>query len=179
VDYGARYLDLCRLGREAFLQSAAGAALVLQGGHLESITRSAGHSGSVSEHTLLASLDLALSQGTGDEEARVAVFPMVKKPGAPFSEMITVGRTTNNDIALNDVTVSRFHAYFKAAGDSWVVCDSGSKNGTTVGGTNLEPRKEIKLKSGTQILFGDVETTFYSASDLFDFLNELSASASP
>lgn len=166
VDQGARYLELCRLGRDAFLEGAAPAALVRESGSLSSrsVTDSDDRE---AETTLVSGFDVVARPGS---QPAVSVFPLAKKPGAPFSEMITVGRTGNNDVVLNDVTVSRFHAYFKGSGGSWFVCDSGSKNGTRVDGERLDARKETRLTAGAHVRFGDVEGVFYPAAELYDFL---------
>jgi DNA ligase (NAD+) len=49
---------------------------------------------------------------------------------AIFPDRITIGRTSNNDVVINDSSVSRLHAYVRREGDKWVVADAGSKNGT-------------------------------------------------
>ncbi len=116
-----------------------------------------------------AAIDLALGAAGPDLE----VYALAKKPGAPFADMITVGRTANNDVVLNDVTISRFHAYFKSVDGEWRVCDAGSKNGTTLLGNALEARKEESIKSGQAVAFGDVETTFYTAAELFNVLSSI------
>jgi hypothetical protein len=163
VDQTARYIELCRQGREAFLQGAAEAAVV------RAQLRTTDHDADVQamDTTLMASLEqLARSNGGSDFE----VHPLLKKPGAPFSDMITVGRTANNDVVVNDVTVSRFHAYFRVADGAWKICDAGSKNGTKLAGRPLEPRKEVVLRAGQVITFGEVDVTFYPAAELFDML---------
>ncbi len=58
------------------------------------------------------------------------MFPLAKKPGASFADRITIGRTPNNDVVIDDSSVSRFHAYVRRAGDAWSVADAGSKNGS-------------------------------------------------
>ena len=163
MDQGPRYLELCRLGRAAFLQSSAPAALVRAAGPLGARSPTDEYE---AETTLVSGFDVVARSGG----PTVAVFPMAKKPGAPFSDMITVGRTANNDVVLNDVTVSRFHAYFKGSNGSWIVCDSGSKNGTLLDGEPLDPRKETKLSPGSQVKFGEVEGVFYTAPELYEYL---------
>lgn len=123
-----------------------------------------------SEDTLLAHLD-GSSRSSAVLGSDFEVFPLEKKHGAPFADMITIGRTSNNDIVLKDVTVSRFHAYFRAREDRWVVADAGSKNGTHLRSALLDARKEMDLASGDSVRIGDIVTTFYTASDLFDALS--------
>jgi len=165
VDQGARYLELSRLGRAQFLRSSAPAALVREAGPLDG-SDSSPKDEDEAETTLVSGFDAI----TRRRSRTAAVFPMIKKPGAPFPEMITIGRTANNDVVLNDVTVSRFHAYVKASGDSWMVCDSGSKNGTRLDGDRLDARKETALPPGSHVKFGEVDGVFYTASELYDYL---------
>lgn len=121
--------------------------------------------------TMVASLDGALARAsTGPIVKGIEVYPLAKKEGAPFADMITVGRTANNDVVLNDITVSRFHAFFRERDNKWFVCDAGSKNGTTHESSRLEPRKEKPLRSGDHVKLGDVEVTFYTATDLYNIL---------
>jgi len=165
VDQADRYRQLALLGKDAFLATAAPAALVRR------------------RNEDSADADLDMPSGELDAETQVAaqvtqrrhpsgieVYPLAKKPGASFPDMITIGRTANNDVVLRDVTVSRLHAFFRHRDHRWMLADAGSKNGTSVDGDALPPRRERDVQSGTPIRIGDLELTFYSATDLFDLL---------
>ena len=175
MDIANRYLDLARRGREAFLQGAAPAALFRRRSQpLRSPTRpqATRHfddflSGDNAETTTIGSPERGLASGPGGD---VEIYPLVKKPGAAFPDMITVGRTANNDVVLADVTVSRFHAFFRERDGAWIVCDAGSKNGTRVDQARLEARKEVPVQAGSRVRVGDVEAAFYPAEDLYDLL---------
>lgn len=175
VDQTERYLQLTLLGREGFLKAVAPAALIRKKGlepakNASEIRQRERMANGYSEDTLLAHLDGSL-RGTGSlMSSDFEVYPLLKKPGAPFADMITVGRTSNNDVVLKDVTVSRFHAYFRERGSQWLVCDAGSKNGTQLRGSPLAARKELQLGSGDAVRIGDIVTTFYLAEDLFEVL---------
>jgi hypothetical protein len=168
LDHAERYFQLSLLGRDAFRSSVAPAALIrLAASPLQASRR---HGSYDESDTLVAALDQAGI--TGDGPARgIEVYPLAKKPGAPFADMITVGRTANNDVVVNDITVSRFHAFFRQRGAVWSVCDAGSKNGTSLDGTVLEARKERPIQSGQQLRVGDIELVFHNADDLFDILS--------
>lgn len=171
VDQAERYYQLTHLGRDAFIRSVAPAALVRKRSAedykpLERADRDLRNT--YAEDTLLARLDTGLLATMG--EGQFEVFPLMKKPGAPFADMITVGRTANNDVVLKDITVSRFHAYFRQRDGQWLVCDAGSKNGTFWGDVQLKARKEQALASGDKVRLGDIATTFYTAEELFDVL---------
>jgi pSer/pThr/pTyr-binding forkhead associated (FHA) protein len=100
------------------------------------------------------------------------ILPLVKVPGTPFVDLITLGRTTGNDIRVDDHSVSRFHAFFRQRLGHWYLCDSGSKNGTRVAGKQLAPRTEAKLQNRDLIHFGSVEASFYGSDALFDLLTQ-------
>ena len=165
MDQAERYLQLALLGRTAFLASSAPAALVRRRAEGQD-TDTDSRSGVDEEVDTLIAPVLGRRRGPRGLE----VYPLSKKPGASFADMITVGRTPNNDVVLRDVTISRFHAYFRQRGDKWIVADAGSKNGSEMSGEPLEARKERELVSGTALRIGDLELTFYLANDLYGIL---------
>jgi pSer/pThr/pTyr-binding forkhead associated (FHA) protein len=65
--------------------------------------------------------------------------------------VITVGRQQDNDLVLDDVTVSRRHAEFHRRDQGFLVRDVGSLNGTYV---NHEPVAEASLVSGDEVQIG-------------------------
>ena len=69
-----------------------------------------------------------------------------------------IGRGSDNQIVLDDPTVSRQHAWIKAEGENFRIFDVGSGNGTFVNGEQIqEPRI---LENGDAIRFGDAEFIF-------------------
>jgi pSer/pThr/pTyr-binding forkhead associated (FHA) protein len=78
----------------------------------------------------------------------------------PFSMGVTIGRIDSNDVALEDGSVSRFHAYLQDTASGWVVCDVDSKNGTFLRDQRLQPNTKTKLEDGVLIKFGDVPLQF-------------------
>ena len=112
---------------------------------------------SVSDH-----VSALLDRATENERDVIAALPqgsamliVLSGPsrGARFlinSDLTTIGRSTDNDIFLDDVTVSRKHAEIVRQGKSYSVKDSGSLNGTYVDGkietnTNLEDGMELHV----------------------------------
>ncbi|MFT3699749.1 MAG: FHA domain-containing protein [Kofleriaceae bacterium] len=169
MDASGHYRHLVQLGREEFLASSAPAALVRY--RKDSAVDAAGSG--VRTLTLDDDLDVA----PGDEtlpfgrdlpdEIELEVYPLAKKPGASFPDRITIGRTPNNDVVINDTSISRLHAYLKKSGARWVVADAGSKNGSWLKGAVLDARKEQNIDSRAVLRLGDVDVTFYLADDLF------------
>lgn len=168
MDAAAHYRQLLQLGRDEFLASAAPAALVR---YRALDTASVGGT-----HTLTIDQDYPDEDQTdatlpyGQDlppEVDLEVYPLTKKVGASFADRITIGRTSNNDIVMNDSSVSRLHAYIRRDGNNWIVADAGSKNGSWLRGSKLEARRETALPSRTVLRIGEVELTFYIAADLF------------
>ena len=73
------------------------------------------------------------------------------------SDCVTVGRNPDNEIFLDDVTVSRKHAQFLRNGKSFLVQDSGSLNGTYVNGSLAE---KTDLINGDSVQIGKYRLLF-------------------
>jgi hypothetical protein len=108
----------------------------------------------------------------------VLAFP-VRRTEHSVVHLVTVGRTSNNDMVVPDVSVSRFHAYLKQGEEGvFQVQDANSTNGTTVNGTSVPSQGQgpaAALKSGDTLRFGQVEFTFLSAEALREFALKFSA----
>lgn len=90
-----------------------------------------------------------------------------------FALGITVGRTENNDLVMDDNSVSRFHAYFqKDSKGRWTLVDAESKNGTVADGLRLKGSAPVELKSGSRIRFGSVDVRFLSPDDFVAFVKK-------
>ncbi len=163
MDAAAHYRQLLQLGPDEFLASAAPAALVRY--RLEGDDPSAS---GVTTLSLDEEIEETLPHGRVVlDEVDLQIFPLSKKPGASFPDRITIGRTNNNDVVIADTSVSRLHAYVRRESGGWVVADAGSKNGSFLRGETLEPRREKPMPSRALLKLGDVDLTFYSASDLY------------
>jgi pSer/pThr/pTyr-binding forkhead associated (FHA) protein len=66
-------------------------------------------------------------------------------------EVTTVGRHTDSDILLDDITVSRQHVEFHREADGFSVHDAGSLNGTYV---NRKPVDVAMLAAGDEVQIG-------------------------
>ena len=108
---------------------------------------------------------LDIGDGVGERTAGVSVC-VVPVRGASDSptHLITVGRTTKNDVIIEDISVSRFHAFFKRTGSGgFQLHDAGSTNGTIVNERSVCTRETgppTDLKSGDNVRFGQVDVTF-------------------
>ena len=84
--------------------------------------------------------------------------------GARFlidSDETRIGRATDNEIFLDDVTVSRHHAVIKRSGKSYTIEDLASLNGTYVDGTSISA---AALRSGVEVQIGKFRMHFFSGS---------------
>ena len=80
--------------------------------------------------------------------------------GARFlvtSDGVTIGRSPESSIFLDDITVSRKHASIEKNGDSFTFKDSGSLNGSYV---NNQSVTEKNLVSGDEIQIGKYHLLF-------------------
>jgi len=77
-------------------------------------------------------------------------------------ERLTVGRSADADIMLDDVTVSRHHAEFVADGEGWALVDMGSLNGTYVNRHSVERHP---LTSGDMIQIGKFRLQYLHADE--------------
>ena len=76
----------------------------------------------------------------------------------PLDRMeIMVGRSLDNQLVINDPSVSRNHAKLVADDGSFVVFDMQSTNGTSVNG---HPVEQQALRSGDTVSFADVPTMY-------------------
>jgi len=71
---------------------------------------------------------------------------------------ITIGRSSYNDIVIDDETVSREHSYIIIEGNSYKIGDMGSTNGTFLNDKKVTSPKV--LKDGDKITIGDSEFVF-------------------
>ncbi len=60
------------------------------------------------------------------------------------STSLVIGRSTKCDLSIPDRFLSRRHAHLYIDGDSWMVEDLGSRNGTFVNGTKIGKAEEVR-----------------------------------
>ena len=95
-----------------------------------------------------------------DNEQALLVVIRGTNAGSRFAldqPVTTVGRHPESTVFLDDVTVSRHHAEVRQDGDSFVVADVGSLNGTYVNGNRTE---EHQLAEGDQLQVGKYRLVF-------------------
>jgi hypothetical protein len=76
---------------------------------------------------------------------------------ALLDRVTSLGRSVENDISLDDITVSRRHAVIERVGDQFTVHDNGSLNGTYV---NHERITSARLEHGDELQVGKFHFLF-------------------
>ena len=98
----------------------------------------------------------------GPEKAMVVVHRGASK-GARFliaQDRTSIGRSPENEIFLDDVTVSRSHAIIDRTATGFTFTDLGSLNGTYI---NNQSMKSAALVCGDEIQIGKFHLIFISA----------------
>lgn len=113
------------------------------------------------------------AHGRTQRAAQVLLASPVQKRTSTFPQMITIGRTANNDIVLDDPSVSRFHAYFRVAADEATLaeplqlCDADSGNGTFVNGDRVARNPPTEVATSDVIRIGNIELTLLRAEQVW------------
>lgn len=79
---------------------------------------------------------------------------VAKRPGNPFAHLISLGRSTNNDITVAVDSVSKVHGYVVADDSGWQFTDHGSTNGSSINGHKLEAGNKYSLRDGDVLQLG-------------------------
>lgn len=141
---------------------------------------------------LLSAAELASPPGTSNTEVRLEDDPHaraestaglaliaypVQRSERSAGHLITIGRASDSDVVVPDVSISRFHAFMKeGARGEWLIHDAGSTNGTTVNGRSVAQQGHgapAELKSGDNVRLGQVALTFLEARSLIAFALQL------
>ena len=81
--------------------------------------------------------------------------PLIFKPGG---KRLNVGRAADNELTLNDASVSKIHAaLLMTAEGALLVADTGSTNGTYLNGRRIAYGESRLIEDGDVVGFGDVE----------------------
>ena len=89
------------------------------------------------------------------------------EPKVPGGREVRLGRSADNDLVVDDGTLSRAHLSFtKDPAGFWTARDVGSSNGSQLEGKPLL-RHPIRLESGARLEAGAVHLTFYDAGGMY------------
>lgn len=82
-----------------------------------------------------------------DGKAEIQSFDLFKKT-------FTIGRSSDNDIAMKDGYVSRRHLKITKRGENYFIMDLGSRNGTFVNGKQIPRGHEFQAREGVPVILG-------------------------
>jgi hypothetical protein len=89
---------------------------------------------------------------------------------------ITLGRANDNDIVINDGTVSRHHAVLtRSAFGTWQVQPLPGTSGTICASRPLSDKDVSRIIDGQKLIVGGVELTFYEPKSFLEILRRHSA----
>jgi hypothetical protein len=113
----------------------------------------------------------------GPTRPQVRILALRKGARSPYADFISLGRAGNNDIVLEDASLSKFHAYVRKLPDgSYVLQDAGSRNGTWLDDRQVPTRERgaaVVLTSGCSVRLGGVVLSFVSTPGLRILLTRL------
>jgi len=82
-------------------------------------------------------------------------IPLIFKPGG---RRLNVGRASDNELTLNDASVSKIHAALLMTSEGTIlVADTGSTNGTYINGRRITYGESRPVEEGDVLGFGDIE----------------------
>ncbi len=85
-------------------------------------------------------------------------YPLAFKPGG---RRLSVGRGKDNELMLNDGSVSKVHAALLMNREgTLLVADTGSTNGTFINGRRIGYGESRQIEEGDVVGFGDIEVRF-------------------
>ncbi len=98
--------------------------------------------------------------------------PLTGREFIVSNEAITLGSGKNNDLVIDDVTVSRRHCEIELTSDGYAIRDVGSTNGTYVQGVRIQ---SAFLGTGTEFQLGGTRLVFCPTQETCEY--RLSASS--
>lgn len=148
--------------------SACGAQLS-QGARFCNQCGAAAHEDAVESTGALNPVDALVDSGPQSQVGSATGFAVLvvrrgPNEGTAFTlnpPVVHVGRAADQEVFLDDITVSRRHAELRFDGSAWTVVDLGSLNGTYV---NKSPVQECALSSGDELQIGKYRFHFMAAS---------------
>ena len=122
--------------------------------------------GSIAADELYKSLSAEQQQVVNSLPNGVGILLVLKGAGVGGRYLLDavetkIGRDINNEICLDDITVSRSHALISRSSDGYSVRDLGSLNGTYL---NAVSTREARVTNGDEIQIGKYHLTLFIGS---------------
>jgi pSer/pThr/pTyr-binding forkhead associated (FHA) protein len=150
-----------RLGPQSFARAYPGPVLVVAGigGLLD---------GKSSRGGTMIAMSSDLLQATA---LAGRVFPVVKGRNS-VPGPVTIGRTSDNDLAIPEYTISTRHCILALVDGEYRLTDLGATNGTFVNDLQLTPRKPCRLRGGETVRMGRFTLLFHLPREFGEFLRQ-------
>jgi pSer/pThr/pTyr-binding forkhead associated (FHA) protein len=107
--------------------------------------------------------NVARANGAEIFTAHFAVNGTTQKARLRFqnNQRLSVGRTRENDLSIEDTSVSKVHAsLFLNSENNLTVADTGSTNGTFIKGERISYGKAMIIGNNDKVTFGEIEVLF-------------------
>jgi hypothetical protein len=103
------------------------------------------------------------------------VYALKRRPDSRFPDFVSIGRTDNNDVMIDDRSISKFHAFVRMGHGSLCIQDADSTNGTFLNDERVPDRTgdAVPLSIGARVRFGEIELTYLPAANLRDLVLRL------
>lgn len=115
--------------------------------------------------------ELVKSETKAQNNEVIDVIPVVKTK-KNNEEYITIGRIESQDIFIDDLSISKLHAYLQLVDNKYLITDNNSTNGTVLNGLKLSANVQNNIKDQDKVLFGNIRYTFFSARSAYMFLKK-------
>ena len=158
ADYLAEYR---RLGPQSFVRAYPWPVLIVTGigGILEG---NSSRSGTM----ITANSDLLQAAALAGR-----VFPVVKGRNS-VPGPVSIGRTSDNDLAIAEYTISTRHCILALVDGEYRLTDLGATNGTFINDVLLPPRKPGRLRGGETLRMGRFTLLFHLPRGFGEFLQQ-------
>ncbi len=115
-----------------------------------------------------------IKKGAVNTDALNARVLEIKKRN-PYTDpdIVTLGRSEDSDIAIQNKMISRAHTYLylSSTDETCFLVDIGSTNGTFLNDSKIRPHQKYVLSDGDEICFGpETRVVYFSASGFYKFL---------
>lgn len=131
--------------------------------------------GSLLESRMRANETMTFEPSVDEDGQSLAsmIFPLMHKfGGSAVHGKFRIGRTTVNDMVMNDFVISREHAVLEMSDGEFGIVDLDSRNGTWVDAQSVHPHRVHPVSLGANISFGRYEFTLMGAERLREQLLE-------
>jgi hypothetical protein len=106
---------------------------------------------------------------SGSSGSSPAFTPLPGRNGSPIpigGASVRIGQGPQNDVVIDDDTVSTSHARLEYVEGVWRLSDLGSRNGTFVDGERIPAGGTVELVDGVPVAFGGVKLLFAPGSGI-------------